>query len=464
MRGNSWLGWLGGVGVLMGSVFLVTFLNNFITQQPKVPAVLTGPKETPLASTVEIGFVTRNFPADPSIPALVQEINVPGFLDFWFTNDNDETAVFGLDRKNCTCSSVEVYLVPDAWLKTPEALAIGKGKAPNAAQLAEAGEAKNPAVVSLIEGLKPKVLENQDRISNEVPARAIGLVRLRFNNDKAGPITLFANLWYGKFDSGITTRLDIRNEVLPIMRADTNEVRLGLISNGRASGTAEVIAFSSTRTKFDVALEPKTQIPKGDIIAIKGPTPLDAKELAEFAKKIGGPVKSAYRFVARVQLPKGGLDEAQTEFGPFVRPYRLVCRELEVNDIYRNFPVNITGSIESEIRVLGANSEGLIEFRNFPTGLGKKVPVRIETSNPDVKLEVDTKRTSPFIKVVPVGQPEKLSRGLGYDFEIVIPPNKVDGAFPRNDDPLLADSAFYFRTVGKNPRLIRVPITGRSDG
>jgi hypothetical protein len=464
MRGNSWLGWLGGVGVLMGSVFLVTFLNNFITQQPKAPTTLTGPAVVPLASVVEIGFVTRNLPADPSIPALIQEINVPGFLDFWFTNDNTQTATFGLERKNCTCSSVEVFLIPDAWLKTPEALAIGKGKSPTAAQLAEAGEGKNPALAALLASLTPKALENQDRISNEVPPGGIGVVRLRFKNDKAGPITLSAKLWYGKHDSAITTQLEIRNEVLPIMRADTNEVRLGLISNGRSSGTGEVIAYSSTRTQFDVAMEPKVQSTKDDIITIKGPTPLDAKELAEFAKRMGGPVKSAYRFIARVQLPKGGLDNAQTEFGPFIRPFRLVCRELEVNDIYRNYPVNITGSIESEIRVFGANNEGLIEFRNFPSELGKKVPVRLETSKPDIKLEIDAARTSPFIKVVPVGKPEPTKYGMGYDFEIVIPPNKVNGAFPRSDDPQLSDSAFYFRTVGKTPRLIRVPVTGRADG
>lgn len=464
MRGNSWVGWLGGVGVLMGSVFLVTFLNNWYTKPPKAPTNPEGPINTPLSSVADLTFYQSKYPVNPEIPAIVQEYKAPGYHDFWFTNETKETVFFGLDRKNCTCSSVEVFVVPDSWLKTPEALAIGSGKSPTAGQLSDAHEAKKPALLALESSIKPTALENQDRVSITVPSGSLGWVRLRYNNDKVGPINLFATLWYGKFDSGINSRLEIRNDVVPLMRADTNEIRLGLISPSRQVGSGEVIAYSSTREKIDVAFESRIKLDKGDILETKGPFLLNAQELGEFSKKIGGPVKSAYRFVVKGTLPKVGADQAQTEFGPFVRPFRLVCRDLDETDTFRNYSVNVGGAIDSEVRVLGASNEGFVEFRNFPINLGKKVRARLETSNTDIKLEVDTTRTSKFLKVVQVGEPEKLSRGIGYDFDIIIEPNKVNGAFPREDDPALRDSAFYIRTAGKTPKLIRVPVNGRGDG
>jgi len=470
MRGNSWLGWLGGVAVLMGSVFLVTFLANFA--KPGKSTSLTGPVPPPLNSTVEIRFFNRKFPPDESLPPTIQELNKPGFHDFWFTNEAEETAVFGLDRKNCTCASVEVFLVPEEWLKSPEALSLGKGKPPTLEDFAAASEAKNTALAALESTLKPLVMENQDRISHKVAPGGFGWIRLRYNNDKAGPINLFANLWYGKHDSGITSRLDLRNEVVPPMRASGNEVRLGLISKSRPVGSGELIAYSSTRTKLDVGIESKLKNLVSDLLEIKGPIQLDEKERNEFAnnpdflKRGGGPVLVAYRFLIKAKLPKDGPEQAQTEFGPFNRPFRLVCKDLDENDIYRYYSVNMTGAIDSEVRVNGVNEEGFLEFRNFPAHQGKKVLMRLETSNPEARLEIDTTRTAPFLQVKQKGEPESLrqGKGMGYDFDVIIGPNKVNGAFPREDDPTLRDSAIYFRASGKASKLIRVPVTGRSDG
>ena len=43
-------------------------------------------------------------------------------------------------------------------------------------------------------------------------------------------------------------------------------------------------------------------------------------------------------------------------------------------------------------------------------------------------------------------------------------PNKVDGEFPRINDPLYEDSAIYLNvaTPGKPLRSIRIPVSGRA--
>lgn len=459
MRGSNWLGWLGAVGVMLLSVFLITFFTNF--SPVKVPQATDIPQQNANQLVNELSFVFRQFPNDPSLPPNIQEYGVPGFQDFWFTNENKSPVIFGLDRKNCTCSSVEVFLVPADWLQKVEAKSLGGGKEPTASDLSKAKG--NATLASLEASIKSTALENSDGVKITVPPGGIGWVRLRFRNDKMGPINLFANFWLEKVDSGVFNRLDIRNDVAPMFVATPGEARVGLLSKQKPVGTSTVIAFSGTRKKLNLVAESKVKVTKGDIIQVAPPVQLTPAELADLSSRMKVIAAVGYRFEVRANLPKEG--DTQTEFGPFLRPFRIYCPDLAENDPMRSVGFNVSGAIESDVRVLGANPEGIVDINNFPWDAGKKTLVRIETSNPDVKLEIDQARTSPFLKLKQVGEPEKLRRGgSAYDYEIEVPSRKMRGAFPREEtDPGIRDSAFYIRSVGSNSKLIRVPVMGRAD-
>ena len=459
MRGSNWLGWLGAVGVMLVSVFLITFFTNF--SPVKAPQISEPSQAKPGLLVNELSFVTRQFPNDPSLPPNIQEYSVPGFLDFWFSNDNKVPVTFGLDRKNCTCSSVEVFLVPNDWLQKPEAKALAGGKEPTASDLSKANG--NAALALLETKLTSTAMENSDGVKVVVPPGGIGWVRLRFRNDKMGPINLFANFWLEQVDSGVFSRLDIRNDVAPMFVATPGEARVGLLSKQKPVGTSTVIAFSGTRKKLNLVAESKTKVAKNDIIQVSPAVQLTPAEVADLSNRMKVIASVAYRFEVRATLPSEG--DTQTEFGPFLRPFRIVCPDLAENDPMRSVGFNVSGAIESDLRILGANPEGIIDINSFPWDAGKKAMVRIETSNPDVKLEIDQARTAPFLKLRLVGEPEKLRRGgSGYDYEIEVPSRKIRGAFPREEnDPAIRDSAFYIRSVGSKNKLIRVPVMGRAD-
>ncbi len=460
MRGSNWLGWLGAVSVLMLSVFLITYFTNF--SPVKAPAVGENLPKTGASSVADLSFVERQFPNDPALPATIHEISVPGSHDFWFTNENPVEVVFGLEFKNCTCASVEVFVVPPAWLLKPDALALGKGNSPTARDLAAALE--SPALKALEATLTPTSLENKDGVTLKIPAGALGWIRLRYNNEKIGPITLSSKFWLGSPDTGVSTRLEVRNDVVPVFLANPGEVRLGLLSPLRPVVTGELIALSATRKKLNLHTESKMKFPKGDILETLAPVLLNEKETSELSKKLNLKVSVAYRIGVRGHLPKEDKNEAQSEFGPYARAFRIVCLDLPESDSHRAANFTINGSVESDVRVLGADPEGSVPMNNFPWTVGKKFQVRVESLIPDAKLEIDQVRTSSFLKIRQMGEPEKLRRGTAYDYEVQISGGKVRGAFPREEgDPGLRDSAFYIRSVGPKTRLIRVPVSGRGD-
>ena len=459
MRGSNWLGWLGAVGVMLLSVFLITFFTNF--SPVKAPQMGDIPTQNANKLVNELSFVSRQFPNDPSLPPNIQEYGVPGSHDFWFTNENKTPVTFGLDRKNCTCSSVEVFLVQADWLKNPEAKSLAGGKEPTAADLSKASG--NPVLVKLESSIQSTALENSDGVKISVPAGGIGWIRLRFKNDKMGPINLFANFWLDQVDSGVFNRLDIRNDVAPMFVATPGEARVGLLSKQKPVGTSTVIAFSGTRKKLNLVAESKVKKSGSDIIQVSPPVQLTPAELADVTSRMKVIATVGYRFEVRASLPAEG--DTQTEFGPFLRPFRIQCPDLPENDPMRSVGFNVSGAIESDVRVLGANPEGIVDINNFPWDAGKKARIRIETSNPEVKLEIDNARTAPFLKIRQVGEPEKLRGGASaYDYEIEVPSRKMRGAFPREEtDPGIRDSAFYIRSVGSKNKLIRVPVMGRAD-
>ena len=460
MRGSNWLGWLGAISVLMVSVFLITFFTNF--SPVKAPVIGDNSPKNSASAVADLSFVERQFPNDPALPATIHEISMPGSHDFWFTNENTVEVVFGLEFKNCTCASVEVFTLPPEWLLQPEALALGKGKTPTARDLASAGE--SPALKALEATLKPTSLENKDGITLKIPPGSLGWIRLRYNNEKIGPITLTSKFWLGSPDTGVSTRLEIRNDVVPVFLANPGEVRLGLLSPLRPVVTGELIALSATRKKLSLLTESKIKFPKGDIIETLAPVLLTEKEITDLSKKLNLKVSVAYRIGVRGHLPKEDKNEAQSEFGPYARAFRIVCLDLPESDTHRAANFTINGSVESDVRVLGADPEGSVPMNNFPWTVGKKFQVRLESLDPNAKLEIDLGRTSSFLKIRQLGEPEKLRRGTAYDYEILIGGGKVRGAFPREEgDASLRDSAFYIRSVGPKSRLIRVPVSGRGD-
>jgi hypothetical protein len=80
-----------------------------------------------------------------------------------------------------------------------------------------------------------------------------------------------------------------------------------------------------------------------------------------------------------------------------------------------------------------------------------------------LKLEIDREHTSKFLEVKLEG-PQSFPTGRqSWKLNVRVPPGKVHGSFPRQDDPLYRDSAVYVKMIdGQQTRSLRIPVQGEA--
>lgn len=441
--------------VVVGLVFVVTIATQYLGGSNKQRTLPPGPTGTHLV------FAEREFPppAKPGEPDAtnVQEWKKPGHQDYWFTNESGGPLQVGLSLQGCTCSKVEICVLPrEKWLdRKPEELA----------RMVEHDATLTWQPLQRIE---------EDRKGVTVPEGGAGWVRLSWNGTKSGAQRLTATLWT-QVPAGEVANVDLAVAVTfvePIFcheeqsARDPNakpvsleEKQLGKIEPG-VDGKASFICWSTTRPDFTIKPEPTltpcVQVGEPEKLANDGEV---CKQLAERFKL---PVRCAYRVPVTVREQMG---DTQLDLGTF--RYRIgLTSELGTTSVF------ISGEVEGPVTLVTEQNRSFVEIGKFASSQGAEVDVTLISSEKNLRLQLDEQQNqaSPHLR------PEKLEEipqngGKTWTLKVKIPPGRIEGRFPNRDSrSTIQESAIYlqiYRTdePGKSDkpwRRIRIPIVGEA--
>jgi hypothetical protein len=437
------------LGLLVALVFGVTFASMYVRQTPTTPTN-KGEGGSPALS---LTFPRQVYPMrDPKYPpelveaALVSEFREGAYFDFWFRNDNDEEVRVGLNRKNCDCFDVKLFVAPDGWRKQLAATVWDPKKG--------SGLMTNivlPVVVAA--GMDSKTWPDLgEKEGVAVPPRAIGFVRLLWERRRgtAGiqgqPLT--AALWTGS-PGRVSASLSVGVLLVDPVHVDTNTVNLEPLGSGDSS-TATLRCWSSSRPRFDLAVR---SADNPLIVAHKEPlTEADVEDLersellsATKQRRPPRPVLSGWRITVTAQeRSKDG--KHQLDSGPFTHPLILVPANIRMEQI----EVAVQGLVRGDIEVVGGAS---IRLGAFDTRSGTRREVKLTADRRELNLKLV--KHPPFMKV----SLEKEKPGA-WQLTVAIEPNKVSGAFPRRDNEAYRDTAIYLAIEGEGGRRMRIPVSG----
>jgi hypothetical protein len=471
--------WTGAVLVLAVMVFVITFAMNYLGNT----ATDSGAKGVDDGEeNLELTFDLPQYP--PGKAPLEAEGQSPGWHDFWFVNWNEKPVRFGLGKKFCKCSSLELFLMPSEWVERRGVLAAGQSalgawEGAGMARLtgAAASEIADPVLRNLQEDQKPEPVEFTEQTDTaSIPAHGIGWVRLKWTGERnsAGENTsMWANVWTTNRTAGPGTTLSVRMRVLGHVRVASGdrEKNLGGRTLQDLPFTTKVLCWSSTRHNFAVQAElvKLRNLLGPDPFMVGSPEPLTPAECSQLEQDLRlaaekdktnetdlGRVLAGYRIPVTIRNRVGETKTA-LDLGPFHR--QLEIRML--GDDRDPVSITLTGRIEGEVAIGGDMDKGRIRFGRFERNKGSKTQTINLWTEPGVKLELDLRRTADFLEVRWADKPETASDGrLLWHLEATVRPNQVLGDFPRTDDPTYRDCAVYLKTVGDRPQTVRIPVEG----
>jgi len=412
------------------------------------------------ASGIPLGSMTQNLGAlraaefmafGPDRLVVDQEIHKPGHHDFWFTNDNDKPVQMGLIKKNCTCSSVWLFVAPSDVKNRPE----------------------EPRLQELEKSLKGIVLSESDSPSVVVPAHGAGWVRLAWSGERNQanvPTTLSAKLWMDhKGENGTETTLEVRVRFLEPLQVVQDlrdrEKLVGELSPEQLPHTIVLTCFSCTRPEFKL----KTRViglqanPRAEPIQVGQPMPLTPAERQNLDQQLGSAgqtrVLSGYRVPVII---RNRLEDGKTaiDAGPFRRRVELGIED----DISEPITVTLTGRIQGDVVVGAPEDGGRVHFGPFDRKKGTRQLVTLRSDKPGLKLEFDRERTPAFLDAHLPDQPRvSPDGGSSWQVQLEVRPSRASGAFPRENDPVYRDSAVYLRAVGPTIQSVRIPVDGTAN-
>jgi hypothetical protein len=316
-----------------------------------------------------------------------EEEATEGHHSFRYKNTLGKPILVGVNWKNCKCASVEICTAPEEWKSYP------------AAELAKrAGDST----------LQWHRIDQPEQ-SFEIPAEAIGWVRLGWKGDKRGDQLFSADLWLYEPDSGLFHHLEVPVIFVEAVRVrweediDRLDAYVGkLREGGEASG--KFVFWSSTRPKFTLEADP----PKDDPCVSYGePVPLSVDEMGKLTKTQGRKVLSGYRVEVTVRERAGGT---QLDIGPF---RRLVA--WKSNAVKEPITAHVAGIVLGEVnRVSGDPDRPVLDLGTINPQRPAPTEIILESENLQVELTLDEKRSTDLFKVeVPEGKPGKVVNAGG---------------------------------------------------
>lgn len=440
--------WVAVLCVSACIVFGLTFLANYLGGRGghgKGNRAVAGPQaELTWADNV------TDFPADPSHGPAECEIGHPQSHDFWFKNENTQTLPIGVLSKTCQCTSVQLWF---AQAKTETPAAADREKA--AKELEEAG----PAV------------ELKDKEGGvDVPAGAVGMVRLSWPGGKAGPKDLAAELWMGEKGPGLVRRFTIRTVFVGPLRVGPRtpdgkgqplDIDFGDLPLEKLPYQRTFKCWSPTRSAFPLTagVIQNKATEESDAFTVSDPTPLTEAELADLRKNpANGAVLAGYKVTAT--LNRASKDKRAADVGIFRRHVEL--RTVDADPIEGV----VHGTVLGDLAVVGADP-GPVKFDKFDRTQPKRVAVLVDSGADVTALEVDKTRTADYLAVEVAGEPEKNGDRKTWRLKVKwLPDVRASGEFPRDEDEY-RDSAVYIRPVyakaGGSPSCLRIPVVGNAE-
>ncbi len=429
------------LGVAVVLVFGGTFLVNYL-HGGKSSVRVTAPQ-----ARLTFADLETNFPAQAQPPA-EEEIGTPKSHDFWFKNDNAAALPVGVWSETCQCTHVRIYIAPADWKDIP-------------------ADADREKATKDLEALtQPTELKDKDHgdTAVSVPAGAVGFMRLEWTGDRPGPKDLAALFGMGEKGIGPQQRFLIRTVFIKPLRVSPEESDLGDQLQEKLPITVHFPCWSSTRTEFPLSAQVQQNRLNtlSNPFAVGTPVRLMPEEIAALKKDpANGEVLSGY--MIPVQLLKVSPD-GTTQFDLGLLRQRI---ELKMDD-ENKVQVVVKGSIQGDLKVVGADAGNPIHFPSFDRTAVASQPVVVESDARAASLTLDRNRTPAFLDVdFPV---EAVKNGGRKTWTLSIkwnPKSDAEGLFPRDEDGY-RDSAVYTKPVyaqagAPAPASLRIPVFGKAD-
>jgi hypothetical protein len=454
----------GALVALAVLVFVVTFTMNYI-----------GSSRSQRDRTLPPPARTLTFPdkvAGSGVAPLECENKAQGHSDFWFVNDNEEPVQIGLQKKNCTCADVQLFLPPpeyQARARAMQANMVGQFAGPLGALAGMAATADLQAIQKATSPLEMFA----SRESHTVPPGAVGWVRMIWNGDRVGPQRLQAVVWTDRPEQ--ETQLEVFLYFHVPVRLHS-ELILGRTGDGSPPEVRvedlprheTIKVWSSTRPELHLearVVSPHLK-PASDPISVGKPEKMTPEEVQQLEKEnnspkgdasLGGRVLCGYRIpVTLARVSANG--STPCDFGPFKRSIIITARDINIDPIQ----VLFAGRVRSPVRMAVEDESGRIDLGSFPSRQGKSVSVNLTVESADITLEFNRDRTPKFLQgeVKPV--PDSGGKPSGFwKLTVTVKPGEVSGTFPEPSNRY-QDSAVYLNVIRPNQpkQAVRIPVAG----
>jgi hypothetical protein len=482
--------WIGALLVLVVMVFVITFAMNFITPATKPAVVPTGPPPV-TEQVLQFAYTTlpplTEDPKDADKVAIYREEKKEGFLDFLFENTGDKDVKIGLIGKNCKCASVQLVVAKPEWRNDQAALLVSDGIAPLAAlntavpgPLSLAAQVFMPGKMAhLLHDLEHSLPAlatldpSQDQVA-VVPARAVGWIRLQWDNSKTGLQRFLADIWVDSPTSGQNYKLQAEVRfVAPVKVAFTDlrtpELNEAALEKKPFRGMFKV--WSPTRPGLKLTTKilplPRFDALGFDPLEVGEPIPLTLEETTELKKAMieTSTVVAAYRIpiMLKGRSPDG---KVAVDLGSFRRRFFLTS---DADDGREPMEMTVTGSVRGSILIGSAEDGGRVSLGLFDSHSGSPEQLIVITGeSADVALEIDNNRTAEFLRDgVKLEQIAPVAGLPRWKLKVQVRPDAAQGNFPRGEDKMYQDSAVYLtvKVKGKGDvvQSARVPVDGTAN-
>jgi hypothetical protein len=458
-------------------VFVVTFAMNYLGGPSR--GTHQGAKTNPDADRA-VTFIT--WKDAPLFDDLECEVGTSNSFDYWFVNENDQPVVIGASGVSCqSCSAIEAFILPAERRPIETALASALASSAGGLQPMQPVASYKFALggLSLNSDVKSTtLLRRQDRETVSVPAHTAGWIRMHWKQEKAGHHILGTKVWMNDKNKGIVIDLQVRvfhhdpirvRNILPVATLTDETLARGV--------TEHILVWSSTRRSFKLQARPATVRggnAASDPFEVGTPVPLTPAELTELFGRNNAPppeavnpgtqghVLSGYKVPVTFRAMSSD-GKSPFDIGLFRRGVVLTSPDVDRDPLR----VQVVGRVRGLVELGHEDEGGSIDFGQFARRDGASArPMQLLSSDPDVTLELDRKRTPAWLTATLKGPTAAGEGRRGWTLYAKVIKGQVSGSFPRAEDPLYEDSAIYLRAstkAGQTPRPIRIAVRGTAN-
>lgn len=429
----------------------------------------TGPSDDSPGPQPSLTFPIKTFPREGE-KVQTTEIHQSGHQDYWFVNESGKIVAVGLNAKGCTCSEVEITVAPPSWMADLARSAVLQAlQQPlrgwdNLTVLAAACD-REQQYPELYNAARTMLTQE---FSAEVPAGAVGRVRLSWRQEVVKPLVTYADLWMGQRGGSLSARLEAGVRISAPLEVNKDLTVPALsdreLEKMEKSKPVWIICFSLTRPTFHL----KTEVlhgrlkPESDPLELGEPIPLRPTDLQRVEEKQESMHRltalSGYRIPVWVRAK--AKDGSPMEWGRFHRVVQLSSEDPGIEPVQ----IQVTGEVLGDISVGGNDEPGTVNMGPFLRSHGANRSIVLHTDERGIDLDLESDRIPKFLKAKLSAPHDAPAGHRTWVLKVEVPPDAARGEFPYANDPDYRDSAIYVKTkggkTGKSLRSIRVPVRG----